>query len=58
MLVMLNMRLYIRRITEHLVKADTENSKIIKMTPRLKSELEIWGDHELKYLNTVKLQKI
>jgi hypothetical protein len=54
MLVIMNMRLYIRKITEYLVQADKDKNKILKLDKRLRSELNIWRQSELKYLKTTR----
>jgi hypothetical protein len=54
LLVIRNMRLYIRNITEELKKCDNTGSLIIENNDRLKSELNIWADKESKYLKTTR----
>jgi hypothetical protein len=54
MLVIRNMRLYIRKITEYLVQADKDKNKYIKLDKRLRSELEIWRQSNLKYIKTIR----
>jgi hypothetical protein len=50
----MNMRLYIRKITEYLVQADKDDCKTIKIDDRLRSELLIWRQSELKYIKTTR----
>ena len=52
-LVITNLRLYIRIITEKLVEADNNNSTEIKVDNRLKLEFKIWIDQN-KYIKTIR----
>ena len=54
LLVIRNMRLYIRRITEKLVEAEKSNNKYSKMDDRLLSELKIWSDKTMKNIKTTR----
>ena len=54
LLVITNMRLYIRRCTEKLVEAESNCDKYITVCPHLKEELEIWSDKNMKLLKTTR----
>lgn len=52
MLVVRNMRLYIRRITEALKEAESEHASTINVTRRIRSEIKTWMS--LKYITKVR----
>ena len=52
MIVVHNMRLYIRRVTETLVEMEKEDLIETSLTERLKSELEVWQNKELEVIKT------
>jgi hypothetical protein len=52
--VVTNLRLYIRRVTEYLVQAEQGGTKYIQMDTRLKEELEIWQSNKVKYIKTTR----
>ena len=52
--VVSNLRLYIRRVTEYLVQAEQAGVKYIQMDERLKSELQIWQSNNVKYIKTTR----
>ena len=52
--VITNLRLYIRRITEYLVIADQNDTRIIENDDRLREELGFWVSNKLKYIKTIR----
>jgi hypothetical protein len=54
LLVISNMQLYIRKITEKLCDSERKCEKIITIDNYLKEELEIWSDKDLKMIKTTR----
>ena len=52
--VVTNLRLYIRRVTEYLVQAEQAGVKHIQMDNRLKDELKIWQSSKIRYIKTTR----
>ena len=53
-IIVTNLRLYIRRVTEYLTIAEKFNYPVIEVDDRLREDLKFWTSHNLKHIRTVR----